>query len=183
MGLRDRWIHLIYRTATGSRKLRRLITPVVGLSYFIVASLFVVLSFPVDRFLGSPVFLPLSISAVLAVPLILVGLFLSLWSVLHFLRVKGTPVPFNPPSELITSGPYAYSRNPMLSGVFIFLFGLGLAFRSVSLFFIFTPLFVLVNVVELKMIEEPELELRLGSKYLEYKKRTPMFFPWTGPGR
>ncbi len=183
MGLKDRCIGLIYRTATGSRKIRLLITPVVVLSYFLFASLFVIVSFPVDRLFGFSHLLHPSISAVLSIPLIFLGLFLSFWAALHFLKVKGTPVPFNPPPELITSGPYAYARNPMLSGVFIFLFGLALAFNSVSLFFIFTPLFILVNVMEVRMIEEPELEMRLGSKYLEYKKRTPMFFPWKGPGR
>lgn len=181
MSLKDRWIHLIYRTAMGSRKVRLLITPVVALSYFLFASLFVILSFPADRLLGLPDLLPLSISSVLAVPVIFLGLFLALWSVLHFFQVRGTPVPFNPPPELVTSGPYAYTRNPMLSGLFIFLFGLALAFRSVSLFFIFTPLFILVNVMELKAIEEPELEMRLGQEYLEYKKRTPMFLPWKSP--
>jgi len=65
----------------------------------------------------------------------------------------------------------------MLTGVFIMLFGLGAMFGSVSLVFIFTPLFILVNVMELKAIEEPELGKRLGEEYLEYKKRTPMFVP------
>lgn len=178
MGLKDRWIHLIYKTATGSRRVRLLITPIVALSYFMFASLFVILSFPADRLFGLPDLLPLSISAVLSVPVIFLGLFLYFWSALNFIRVRGTPVPFNPPPELVTSGPYAYIRNPMLSGLFILLFGLGLAFRSVSLFFIFTPLFILVNTMEIKSIEEPELEMRLGPKYLEYKERTPMFFPW-----
>ncbi|MDO9515651.1 MAG: isoprenylcysteine carboxylmethyltransferase family protein [Syntrophales bacterium] len=181
MGLKDRWIRLIYRTATGSRKIRLLITPVVALSYFLFASLFVILSFPADRLFGLPGLLPPSISTVLAVPVIFFGLFLYFWSVLHFIRTRGTPVPFNPPPELVTSGPYEHIRNPMLSGLFIFLFGLALALRSVSLFFIFTPLFILVNVMEMKMIEEPELEMRLGPKYLEYREKTPMFFPWRRP--
>jgi protein-S-isoprenylcysteine O-methyltransferase Ste14 len=42
---------------------------------------------------------------------------------------------------------------------------------------IFLPLFVLLDVLELKKIEETELERRLGSEYLEYKKRVRMFFP------
>jgi hypothetical protein len=32
------------------------------------------------------------------------------------------------------------------------------------------------NNLELKVIEEPELEMRLGEVYREYKKRVPMFF-------
>ncbi len=183
MSLKKRWIHLIYRTATGSRKVRLLITPIVALSYFLFASLFVILSFPTDRLLGLPDLFPLSVSAVLSIPIIFIGLFLAFWSVLHFLRVKGTPIPFNPPPELVTSGPYAYTRNPMLGGLFISLFGLALAFRSPSLLFVFTPLFILINVIELKVIEEPELAMRLGRQYIEYKAKTPMFFPWRGPER
>lgn len=65
----------------------------------------------------------------------------------------------------------------MLTGVFALLFGFGFLLRSVSLLFIFTPLFILMNVWELKVIEEPELLKRLGKNYDEYRKRTPMFFP------
>jgi hypothetical protein len=65
----------------------------------------------------------------------------------------------------------------MLSGIFILLFGLGFAFKSISLLFVFAPLFILINVMEITAIEEPELEMRLGRDYLEYKKKTPMFFP------
>ena len=105
------------------------------------------------------------------------GLFLMLWSILHFIKVKGTPVPFNPPPKLVTTGPYSYIRNPMLSGVFILMFGFGILFRSISLVFIFTPLFILSNFLELKTIEESELEKRLGKDYSKYKKSVPMFFP------
>lgn len=65
----------------------------------------------------------------------------------------------------------------MLSGVFLFLFGLGFCVNSVSLVVFFTPLFVLINVWELKEIEEPELIKRLGGEYIEYRKQTPMFLP------
>ena len=112
--------------------------------------------------------------------ILVIGLFLMLWSILHFIKVKGTPVPFNPPPKLVTTGPYAYIRNPMLSGVFILLFGFGILFNSISLVFIFTPIFILVNFLELKVIEEPELEKRLGKNYLKYKKRVPMFIPKLG---
>ena len=73
--------------------------------------------------------------------------------------------------------PYRYVRNPMLTGVFLFLFGVGLCINSVSLVIFLTPLFVLVNVLELKEIEEPELVKRLGDEYIEYRRQTPMFIP------
>ena len=91
--------------------------------------------------------------------------------------MKGTPVPINPPPILIKSGPFAYARNPMVTGIFIILFGLGVYFSSVSLILLFTPMFIFINIWELKAIEEPELEKRLGEEYIEYKNRTPMFIP------
>jgi protein-S-isoprenylcysteine O-methyltransferase Ste14 len=45
------------------------------------------------------------------------------------------------------------------------------------LVFLFTPLFILANVWELKHIEEPELIRRLGDEYAAYRRRTPMFLP------
>jgi protein-S-isoprenylcysteine O-methyltransferase Ste14 len=86
-------------------------------------------------------------------------------------------VPFNPPPTVVKSGPYRYARNPMLTGVFLFLFGLGLGIDSFSLVFFFTPLYIVVNVWELKEIEEPELVKRFGDGFIQYRLRTPMFFP------
>jgi hypothetical protein len=68
----------------------------------------------------------------------------------------------------------------MLTGVFLFLFGVGFGVNSLSLVFFFTPLFVLFNVWELRQIEEPELIRRLGDEYVEYRKQTPMFIPRIG---
>lgn len=100
-----------------------------------------------------------------------------IWSVIRFLKVKGTPVPINPPPKLVSTGPYAYTRNPMLTGVFFLLFGIGFFLSSFSLIFVFTPLFILANYWELKVIEEPELLKRLDDEYRIYKEKTPMFFP------
>ena len=65
----------------------------------------------------------------------------------------------------------------MLLGLFIFLLGLGLLLGSLSLIFVFTPIFILINVLYLKAIEEKEMEKKFGKQYVEYKKRVPMFFP------
>ena len=65
----------------------------------------------------------------------------------------------------------------MLTGVFALLFGIGVLFESFSLLFIFTPLFIIINVWELKAIEEPELLKRIGREYDDYRNKTPMFLP------
>ena len=43
--------------------------------------------------------------------------------------------------------------------------------------FVCVPVFVALNVLELKMVEEPELEQRFGESYIAYKRRVPMFVP------
>jgi protein-S-isoprenylcysteine O-methyltransferase Ste14 len=135
----------------------------------------------VDKVLGFPKLFSPFLSLIISVLLLAAGFLLWLWSFVHFIRVKGTPVPFNPPPKLVATGPYAHVRNPMLIGVFVTLFGLGFLLRSISVAFILTPLFVLLNAWELKAIEEPELEKRLGEEYIEYKKKVPMFIPrWKG---
>lgn len=177
MSLREKQIEFLYKIATGSHKIRNLLTPVGPIFFITLITLFIVISLQVDKFLGFRKLLSHPLNLIISVPIFIVGQFLMLWSVLQFIKVRGTPVPFNPPPELVTNGPYAYVRNPMISGLFICLFGLGILFRSISMFFIFTPLFVLLMVWELKAVEEPELEKRLGQEYIEYKKKVPMFIP------
>jgi len=68
----------------------------------------------------------------------------------------------------------------MLLGWFMLLFGLGILLNSISLIFIFTPLFILVNVLYIKTVEEKEMEEKFGQQYLKYKKSVPMFIPRFG---
>lgn len=182
MAFHQRWIDFLYKAASGTRKVRTLLTPVGVLGFGTFTALFVVAAVWVDRLLNLPRFLPEGARLPVSIPMMAAGLAVVGWSVFHFLKVKGTPVPFNPPPKVVDTGPYRYARNPMLTGVFVFLFGLGFCFNSFALVFLFTPLYVLINVWELKKIEEPELIKRLGEDYIKYRKRTPMFIPGGRPG-
>ena len=183
MELRETWINLLHRAATGTKKTRTLLTP-IGITIFgVFTALFVIAALWVDELLNLPGLLPDGARLPESIPLMAAGVAITAWSGYHFLKVKGTPVPFNPPPEVVTTGPYRYARNPMLTGVFLFLFGLGFAFDSFSLVLFFTPLFIVVNVWELKQIEEPELVKRFGNTYIEYHRRTPMFIPSLGRDR
>jgi len=180
MTLKTKWIEILYNLATSSRKNRNFFTPIGAFFFALLTFSFVIIALQVDRLLGITDIFPRPLSIILALPIFSFALFFIGWSVLNFLRAKGTPVPFNPPPQLVTTGPYAYVRNPMLTGVFALLFGFGVLLGSASLLVIFTPLFIFINVWELKAIEEPELLKRLGQDYIEYRKRTPMFFPGFG---
>jgi protein-S-isoprenylcysteine O-methyltransferase Ste14 len=177
MTLKNKWIDILYNVATSSRNVRNFFTPIGVIFYGLLIFVFVVIALHVDRLIGLTNIFPNPLNIILSLPIFSLALFLIGWSVQNFLKAKGTPVPFNPPPKLVTTGPYAYTRNPMLTGVFSLLFGFGVLFGSFFLLIVFTPLFIFINFWELKSIEEPELEKRLGEEYIEYRKRTPMFFP------
>ena len=72
---------------------------------------------------------------------------------------------------------YAWTRNPMVIAALAWFVSLGIWFQS--LLFV---LWVLILVAPallffVKVFEEKELEFRFGPSYLEYKSRTPMFWP------
>jgi len=72
---------------------------------------------------------------------------------------------------------YAWTRNPMALAGLAFFLSLSIWFQS-ALFvlwviIVFAPAYVFFA----KVYEERELEIRFGASYLEYKSRTPMFFP------
>ncbi len=170
-------VDFIYRVATGARHVRLIFTPIFAAFFLFLVSLAIYGALKADDAfnLSGPV--PSPWNYILSSPLLAMGAFLWIWSVLQFIRAKGTPVPVSPPPKLVSTGPYAYARNPMLSGVFLMLFGVGLLVRSPSLLFVFAPVFVVCSILEFKYIEEPELEKRLGEAYQEYKRKTPMLIP------
>lgn len=178
MSIWDRYADYVYRVATGGIKRRIRIMPIALVIFFGIVVLFVFASLWLDKWRTFLHFGSTWWSLGLGWLLTIVGFLIMFWTVVAFFRTRGTPVPFNPPPKLITSGLYSCVRNPMLLGMFIFLFGLGVLLGSLSLIFIFTPLFIVINVLYIKAIEEKEMEKKFGREYLEYKKRVPMFFPW-----
>jgi len=181
--LRDRIIDFFYRNATMREKHHGLLTFLGGLVFFSVFLFVIFLAFVSDKLLGLNAWPPSPANLFLSIPLLAAGIWLWLWSVLTFIKSRGTPVPLSPPPKLVDTGPYTFSRNPMLSGVFLMLFGIGILFQSLSLVIIYTPLFMVIAFLEFKMIEEPELEKRLGASYVEYREKVPMFFPYPGHGK
>jgi protein-S-isoprenylcysteine O-methyltransferase Ste14 len=170
-------INLIYKGVTSTKKTRTLLTPFVGFIFFCVVLFLIVGSFFLDRFLGLSPFISEPFSIVISAPFLIAGTFLWLWSAIKFFKTKGIPVPINPPPKLVTNGPYAYSRNPMMTGLFMVMAGIGIYFGSITLTFVMTPLFIFMSVLEFKYIEEPELAKRFGKEYLEYKEKTPIIIP------
>lgn len=177
MTLADKLAENIYQIATTRKKLKIILTPLGLIFWFSLAVLLVFVSLWLDRLL--PLHLPFlaPVNLFLSLLLLLMGGILCLWSVYSFFKARGSPVPLNPPQKLITSGLYAEIRNPMVLGWIIMLFGIGILLKSISLLFIFTPLFILLNILYLKTVEEKEMEKKFGQEYLSYKQSVPMFIP------
>ena len=161
----------------GDPRKRWILTPLGPAIFFGFIAALIALSVWIDRLLRLPKFPSSEISLIFSLPVLVVGIGVMLWALLHFALAKGTPVPFNPPRRLVTSGPYAYVRNPMYAGAFIALIGVGFLLRSIALIFGLVPLLILIINWLLRAVEEPELEKRLGDDYLQYKHRKPRFIP------
>jgi protein-S-isoprenylcysteine O-methyltransferase Ste14 len=177
-------VDFFHDVATGPKRQRALLTPLGLLVFGGTLVLVIVGGLLTDRALRLPALLPGAAGLAVGAPILVVGALLCGWCVVRFWRARGTPVPMNPPEELITSGPYGWVRNPMVTGVFGTLLGLGLLLHSIGIALIWTPAYVLVHLIELKHVEEPELSRRFGPAYEEYRKQVPMFIPrLRRPGR
>lgn len=120
---------------------------------------------------------PSLLSLLLALFFFFTGSFLALWTMKLFNDLgKGTAAPWDPPENLVSSGPYRYVRNPMITSVLFMLTGECIFFSSIALA-IYTLLFFLINCLYFHFVEEKELERRFGEDYIQYKKSTPMWLP------
>jgi len=109
------------------------------------------------------------------------GLSLFIYTVFLFRTIgKGTLAPWSPKQKLVVKGPYKYSSNPMITGVFFILLGETFFFHSFSILNL-AILFFIFNTVFFILIEEPDLYKRFGNDYLEYKKHVPRWIPRLHP--
>ena len=139
--------------------------------------LLVVSSATIDRWIQLPRFTAGTVNLVVALPLIVGGIFLGLWAIqAQMTSGRGTPAPMMPTRKLVVNGPFAYCRNPMTLGTFIAYVGICVwlaSFSAIALVVILTALLLLYQ----KLVEEKELEARFGLEYLEYKQHTPFLLP------
>ncbi len=132
---------------------------------------------------GSPPLWPVSpIRVAVAMILMLIGLSLSVWSIVY-MRQKGDGNPMDAfghevaprTRHLMTDGPYRLSRNPMLSGSFLYLIGFCLWLWAWQALLVFI-LYVAVMMLQVRS-EERRLRRDFGSEYDDYCRRTGRFFP------
>lgn len=101
-------------------------------------------------------------------------------------RGSGTPVPFDPPRRLVTTGIYAYVRNPMQLSAVVLLFLLGLVLRNPWV----SAAGVMAHLYSAGLAgwdEDEDLRRRFGEDWLTYRRGVrqwvPRFHPWRRPDR
>lgn len=123
--------------------------------------------------------LRLVIGAILAIA----GLAISIWSIVY-MRLKGNGNPMDAfghevaprTKHLMTDGPYRLSRNPMLTGTFVYLIGICSwlwTWQALAVFIIF----VVIMLVQVRT-EESRLRRDFGEEYEVYCRRTGRFLPF-----
>jgi len=117
------------------------------------------------------------VATLMGAAFVAVGAALVVHCVRLFVRFgSGTLAPWDPTRELLSSGAYRYSRNPMKAGLFLVLVGEALVTQSLALAAWFAC-FTLINVLYIRLHEEPGLAKRFGARYRAYCARVPRWWP------
>ena len=120
---------------------------------------------------------------ILGAAILLAGLALFAWSLYYFAtRGRGTLAPWDPPRALVVGGPYRFVRNPMISGVIFVVCGEALVLLSLP-HAMWAATFIVINIVYIRLVEEPSLEARFGGAYREYTRHVRRFVPHRRPWR
>lgn len=130
----------------------------------------ILLGFSLDHLLPLPFVVPTFEPVHRIVPcfLILAGLTLFAAGAHNFSRAE-TPLPTNQPArELVTTGIYRWTRNPVYLGFFLAYFGIGIATRSPWILVLTLPLAITIRYGIIAR-EETYLERRFGDSYRDYR--------------
>lgn len=87
-----------------------------------------------------------------------------------YLRAKTSIEPWKPTSRLITTGLYAYSRNPIYAAFCLLNIGIGCYLNSLWITLSFLPSALAVYYIAIRK-EEAYLTLKFGTQYLGYKDK------------
>jgi protein-S-isoprenylcysteine O-methyltransferase Ste14 len=111
----------------------------------------------------------------LGVGLILLGFGCAFWARLYLGRNWGMPMSLREGHELVTSGPYAYVRHPIYSGLILAAIGSALA---VGLVWLLPLALSLAYFIVSARTEERMMTAQFPDTYPAYRRRTKMLIPF-----
>ncbi|MFQ5700199.1 MAG: methyltransferase family protein, partial [Myxococcota bacterium] len=99
-----------------------------------------------------------------------------LWCLEAFSRHGGTPLAVDAPRDLVTVGPFAHVRNPIMTGELAVIWAETIAFASLGLVLYAAAISALAHWLVVH-VEEPELRARFGERYPSYADAVPRWLP------
>lgn len=153
--------------SNGSKDLPGVIAPppLIDLAWF-AAGLLLDRSLPVPRLHARP----------LGVPLVLGGALLAGWAIATMRSARTTISPYEPSTELVTEGPFRFSRNPIYLGGTLIYAGLALLLDRVGPVLLLPGLLATIGSGVIER-EERFLERRFGDRYRDYQRVVPRWLP------
>jgi len=124
---------------------------------------------------GIQTFYPISVGEALIIKyfakaMIIISMSIAIYSLYQFFRAKTHIEPWQPTSSIISSGLFAYSRNPIYLSFCMMTIGISIAFNSLWMLVSTIPSALLVYIIAIKK-EEQYLERKFGEEYLTYKNK------------
>lgn len=135
----------------------------------LVALLFIVIAYFLGRFVPLPFVAP-AILRYMGLALTFLGFLLGISSFIEFRRARTTLDPHGSARNLVTSGIYRFTRNPIYLGFLLMVIGLPL---NSGLYWgiVLAPLYVLLMNRLIIRHEEAYLEKKFGKIYTDYTAR------------
>ena len=103
------------------------------------------------------------------VAIMLAGFVLMFWGLLTFARVRTGIIPMRPATQIVTHGPYRFSRNPMYTGMALAYLGGSLMMNSGWALIVFPVVMLGIYHLVIKR-EERYLDSAFPAEYGDYKK-------------
>jgi protein-S-isoprenylcysteine O-methyltransferase Ste14 len=178
------WLGLIIYWLTSAASTKRstrfgLWRPSAGIRIIILVVAVVVIRLPASRdFLadiGRRTPDPNSLVAIMGFIVCVAGLALAVGARAYLGSNWGMPMSLREGHELVTSGPYAYIRHPIYSGILLLTLGSAIAVNPawVAAFVLF-----LVYFVQAARVEERDMTKQFPDVYPAYQRRTKMLIPF-----
>ncbi len=115
---------------------------------------------------------------------LIIGVLFIIWSLVVQNKIgKGGPaellnIEISPKTKkLVISGPYKYTRNPMLFGTCMYYYSISIFLNSIIALMI-SIIFMSIMIIYVKIFEERRLLKEFGDNYIDYKAKVSIFLPY-----
>ena len=135
----------------------------------VVALMFIVIAYFLGRFVPIPVVAPMSVRNV-GLLLTFIGFLLGVGAFMEFRKARTTLDPHGSVKQVVTSGIYRFTRNPIYLGFLLMVIGLPLN-SGLMWGLIMSPLYIIMMTRLVIEREEAYLEKKFKDQYTTYRSR------------